>query len=116
MFERVKNLIQKLPLVGSRKGSAMAENNPAPDLAAQLATLTGAVTALAESQKTVMGAVEKLATNVQQPAQQQPQPAAQPAAAAGAAKPLTLDDLTRVLNDRDKQSRESADLASRRQT
>lgn len=65
--------------------------------------------AVAEAMKPIGEALAKL------------QPPAQPATTATTSttdkpKPLTLDDLTRVLNDRDKQSRESADLASRRQT
>lgn len=95
----------------------MPDTNPAPaagatqtpDLAAQLATLTGVVTALAESQKGVVETIAKLAPAAQ------PQPAAQPAAAAADNKPLTRAELVSLLNERETQSRQASQLADQRQ-
>jgi hypothetical protein len=109
MFERLKNLF--------RKESAMAETNPAPaagtqlpaDLAAQLAALTGIVGSLAESQKTIVSAVEKLTATPGTP------PATGAAGAAGKPNAITLEDLTRVLDQRDQQRSAAAAKTAARQ-
>jgi hypothetical protein len=117
MFDALKKFFNRSPRPGDRKESAMADNNPAPaagatqpDLAAQLATLAGVVTALAESQKGVVEAIAKIAPAPQQATQPPPQ---QPAA--GDNKPLTRTELVNLLNERDTQTRQAADLTNQRQ-